>query len=75
MRTAIDHVGAGEARGAEQAKTPARRYADGDVIIFTRPRGAHEVRLFSRAQMQSAALTRLDDRRHLGWWRGWCWWR
>ncbi len=41
-------------------------YGDGDLVIFTLPRGAREVRLVSRAAAPTDARPWLEDRRRLG---------
>jgi hypothetical protein len=41
-------------------------FSDSDRLIFVLPRGAHEVRLVSRAQSPTEARPWLDDRRRLG---------
>jgi hypothetical protein len=41
-------------------------YGDSDLVIFTLPRGAREVRLVSRAQSPTEARPWLEDRRRLG---------
>ncbi len=41
-------------------------FSDSDRVIFVLPRGAHEVRLVSRAQSPTEARPWLDDRRRLG---------
>ncbi len=41
-------------------------YGDGDLVIFTLPRGAREVRLVSRAAAPTDARPWLEDRRQLG---------
>jgi hypothetical protein len=41
-------------------------YADGDLVIFTLPRGARDARLVSRAQPANKARPWLEDRRRLG---------
>ena len=41
-------------------------YGDGDLVIFTLPRGVREVRLVSRAASPTEARPWLEDRRRLG---------
>ena len=41
-------------------------FSDSNLVIFVLPRGAHEVRLLSRAQSPTEARPWLDDRRRLG---------
>jgi hypothetical protein len=41
-------------------------FSDSDRVIFVLPRGAHEVRLVSRAQSPTEARPWLEDRRRLG---------